>query len=123
MTTPAQLERLNPGLPDPVPADRLLTVPLDYITGDGETLTSVAVATGLDESILRRANRSVDPQASLPPDSRLLMPRLFVVYRPTSLDDIAELLMMTPEDLRAFNPELVGTEMVVARKVLVVPFQ
>lgn len=96
-TTPAQLERLNPGLSDPVPADTLLTVPLDYITGEGETLASVAADTGLDEGILRRANRSLDPQASLPPDSRLLMPRLFVVYQSTPLAEIAGILQVTSE--------------------------
>ncbi len=121
-TTPSQLERLNPGLPDPVPGDTLLTVPLDYITGEGETLASVAGATGLAESILRRANRSLDPQATLPPDTRLRMPRLFVVYRPMPLDDIAELLEKSPDDLRAFNPELAGVETVAAGNVLVVPF-
>ncbi|MBX3050360.1 MAG: hypothetical protein KF753_02730 [Caldilineaceae bacterium] len=122
-TTPSQLDRLNPGLPDPVPADTLLTVPLDYITDGSETLASVAAATGLDEAILHQANRSLDPQTPLPPDTRLRMPRLFVVYRPTPLDDIAELLAKTPEDLRTFNPELAGTETVAAGTVLVVPFQ
>lgn len=122
-TTPAQLDRLNPGLPDPIPADTLLTVPLDYITGEGETLASVAEATGLDESLLRRANRSVDPQASLPADTRLLMPRLFVVYQPTPLAEIAEILQVAPDTLRSFNPELAGVETVAAGSVLVVPFK
>lgn len=121
-TTPAQLDRLNPGLPDIVPADTLLTVPLDYITGEGETLASVAEATGLDESIVRLANRSVDPQASLPADTRLLMPRLFVVYQPTPFVEIARTLQVAPETLRSFNPQRAGVETVAAGSVLVVPF-
>ena len=122
-TTPRQLDRLNPGLPDPIPADTLLTVPLDYITEKGETLASVAALVGLNESILRRANRSLVSQDALSPGTRLLIPRLFVVYRPTPLDDIAELLKKRPEDLRDFNPELAGIETVAAGNGLVVPLQ
>ena len=122
-TTPAQLDRLNPELPDPIPADTLLTVPLDYITGEGETLAAVAAQTGLAETILRRANPTVGAQAILPTATRLLMPRLFVVYQSTPLNEITALLKTTPETLLTFNPEWVGVERIPADSVLVVPFE
>lgn len=122
-TTPAQLDRLNPGLPDPIPADTLLTVPLDYRTGEGESLASVAEQTGVDETILRWANPSVDPQTVLPAETRLLMPRLFVVYQPTGLGEIAAVLQSSPERVLAFNPEWAGRDPIPAGTVLVVPFQ
>ena len=122
-TTTTQLERLNPNLPDPIPADTLLTVPLDYITGEGETLDAVAARTGLAAAILRLANPTVGSQAILPAATRLLMPRLFVVYQPTPLAEIAALLTTTPETLLAFNPEWAGVETIPADGVLVVPFK
>ena len=122
-TTPSQLERLNPELPDPIPADTLLTVPLDYITGEGETLDAVAARTGLAEAILRLANPTVGSQAILPTATRLLMPRLLVIYQPTPLEEIVALLKTTPETLLAFNPEWAGVVTIPADSVLVVPFE
>lgn len=122
-TTPAQLNRLNPGLPDPIPGDALLTVPLDYLTGEGESLASVAEQTGLAETILRWANPEIDSQAALPPETRLLMPRLFVVYQPTGLGEIAALLQSSPERVLAFNPEWAGIDPIAAETVLIVPFK
>lgn len=122
-TTPGQLERLNPGLIDPIPAGTLLSVPLDYMTGEGESLISVAEATGLNETVLRWANPATDPQTVLPPDTRLLMPRLFVVYQPMSLAEIAATVRSSPERVRAFNPEWTGIDPIPAGSVLVVPFQ
>lgn len=121
-TSVAQLERLNPDLPDPVAGNTLVTVPLDYITAEGETLADVAEATGLDEQIVRRANPKLGEQDILDAETRLLMPRLYIVYEATSLETIAEDIGVAPGTLLSFNPEWSGIDPLPADAVLVVPF-
>lgn len=121
-TTPAQIVRVNPDLPDPVQADTLLTVPLDYVTGEGESLASVAEDTGLPEQILAWANPDEAVLSELSVETRLLMPRLYIVYSETPLTAIAEELGMQPTTLLRFNPTFQETSIVQPGEVLVVPF-
>ena len=121
-TTPAQLDWVNPGLPDSVTPGTLVVVPPIYRTS-GETLSEVSQKTGLPERQLRAANPQLGGIQALPSGTVLAVPALFIVPENMPLSGAANRLETTRDALLSANPELAGREEIAAGRVLVVPLE
>ena len=120
-TTVLQLERVNPGLPDPLPSGTLVAIPFDYFVTETKPFAGIAVETGLSKEVLFAYNPALRSQENLVQGTRLLMPRLLIVSGETRLSAAAERLVVKREALMRANPNLAGTERLLPGTVLILP--
>ena len=91
-----QLERVNPGLPDPIPSGTLVAIPFDYFVTETKPFAGIAVETGLSKEVLFAYNPALRSQENLAQGTRLIMPRLYVPGE-TRLSAAAERLVVKRE--------------------------
>ncbi len=119
-TTPEQIDWINPGLVDPVAPGTLIAIPSSYRVSAGESLSSVAAATGLSEDVLRAANPKLSAGNSLPEGTVLAVPPV-IVMEATTLSAAATSLNLSGAQLLSVNPNLVGSSAIQTGTVLILP--
>ena len=120
-TSVLQLDRANPGLPDPIPSGTLVAIPYDYLVTEPKLFASVAAETGLPQEMLFAYNPDLRNTENLPQGTRLLMPRLLIVSDETQFSAAAERLAVSQATLMQANPNLTGTEKLLPGTVLILP--
>lgn len=121
-TTPEQLSRVNPRLPDPVDAGTLVVIPPIY-RANGETLSDISTKTGISEDILLSANPNLDPNQLLGEGTILLVPSLYIVPEDTPLSSVVTIVGVQGEALLSANPGLSGDNVLSQGTVLIVPIE
>ena len=116
-----QLDRVNPGLPDPVPPGTLVAIPFDYLMTEAKPLAGIAAETGLSKEMLFAYNPTLHNAENLLQGTRLLMPRLLIVSDETEFSATVEKLAVNQGALMQANPNLVGTEKLLSGTVLILP--
>lgn len=119
-TTSEQLDWVNPGLPDLIPAGRLVVIPPVYRT-NGETLNDVSEKTGLPIETLLSYNPNRDVDTELAEGELLTVPPLYIVPEETLVTVAAEALGTDKQALLSANPELADEPIIATGTILVVP--
>jgi len=120
-TTVRDLDRVNPGLPDPIPSGTLVAIPYDYLVTNPKPFASIAAETGLSKEVLFAYNPALRNVDNLAQGTRLLMPRLLIVSDETQLSAAVERLAVNRVALMQANPNLEGTEELLSGTVLILP--
>ena len=122
-TTVRELDRVNPNLPADVTPGTLIVIPPVYSVAAGETLSSIADATGHSEELLQEANPKLSASGALAEGTLLAVPALYIVNEEIPLTAAAGSLGIDDETLLSANPSLAANDSVRAGTVLVVPPQ
>jgi len=120
-TTPEQLLARNPSVTDPVALGALIVIPPLYEVTQAATLSSVAAATGFQETQLLAANPALHESTVLTAGTVLAMPQLLIVYEEKPLRALAGAVNTSADLMLSANPDLSEDETVLAGTVLVVP--
>jgi LysM repeat protein len=120
-TTVRDLDRVNPGVPDPIPSGTLVAIPYDYLVTQPKPFASIAAETGLSKEVLFTYNPVLRNTENLAQGTRLVMPRLLIVSDVTQLSAAVERLAVSRVALMQANPNLAGTEKLLSGTVLILP--
>lgn len=120
-TTANVLAWFNIGLPDPIPAGTKVRIPHRYIASEGETLQSIAEASGLEVARLLIVNPRWAAEHRLPDGTPVNIPMLYTVPMQMTLTEVAAVLHTTEAEVLTFNPQLQGIGDLAVGDLVVVP--